>query len=174
MISYYLKHLDWDLKQHTDGSAGYDVRADVSTAREIGPLGFDGTIHPGQRWLVPTGLHLAMPKGIYAQVTSRSGLAMNHGVVVLNAPGIIDSDYRQEIKISLINLGDKPFKILPGERVAQLLFLLHMPQSMGLVQFATQDARGEYDWSGFMRRVGSVDQLGDPGTRGGGHGSTGR
>ncbi|MBG6163264.1 dUTP pyrophosphatase [Labrenzia sp. EL_195] len=76
---------------------------------------------PGQRALVPTGLSMALPAGFEAQVRPRSGLAAKHGVTVLNPPGTIDADYRGEVKVILINLGDAPFEITRGERIAQMV-----------------------------------------------------
>ncbi|MDR1316886.1 MAG: dUTP diphosphatase [Spirochaetales bacterium] len=82
----------------------------------------DITIQPGEYALVPTGIRLAIPQGMEAQVRPRSGLALKHGVTVLNAPGTIDADYRGEIKVLLINHGKKPFSISAGDRIAQIVF----------------------------------------------------
>lgn len=79
------------------------------------------TLGPGERSLIPTGLALEIPEGFEAQVRPRSGLAFKHGVTVLNAPGTIDSDYRGEVGVVLINLGEDPFIIERGERIAQLV-----------------------------------------------------
>jgi dUTP pyrophosphatase len=94
----------------TRGSAGMDLRA----AETI-------VLKPGARFLMPTGFAIALPDGYEAQVRPRSGLAVRHGVTVLNAPGTIDCDYRGEIKIPLINHGDTDFSISRGDRVAQML-----------------------------------------------------
>jgi dUTP pyrophosphatase len=96
----------------TAGSAGYDLCAAVE-----GPL----ELKPGERALVPTGLAIAVPEGYEAQVRPRSGLALRHGIVLPNAPGTIDSDYRGEVKVILQNLGDAPFTIRRGDRIAQLV-----------------------------------------------------
>ena len=96
----------------TSGAAGMDLRAAVSEAQ---------ILHPGHRLLVPTGIAIALPEGYEAQVRPRSGLALQYGVTVLNAPGTIDSDYRGEIKVLLINLGNEPFVIERGSRIAQLV-----------------------------------------------------
>lgn len=96
----------------TAGSAGCDLRAAVSEPVVIEPMG---------RALVPTGLAIALPEGWEAQVRPRSGLAIKHGLTVLNAPGTVDADYRGEVKVALINLGSEPFRIERGERVAQLV-----------------------------------------------------
>ena len=80
------------------------------------------TLEPGQYGLVPTGLTVAIPEGMEGQVRPRSGLALKHGVTVLNAPGTIDADYRGEIKVMLINHGKAPFTVTPGDRIAQIVF----------------------------------------------------
>ncbi len=94
----------------TAGAAGMDLRA----AEDI-------TLKPGARSLLPTGLAIALPPGFEAQVRPRSGLAVKHGVTVLNAPGTVDSDYRGEIKVPLINHGEQDFVITRGDRIAQLV-----------------------------------------------------
>ncbi len=96
----------------TAQSAGMDIRAAV-----VGPL----LIEPGDIVLVPTGLGVSLPDGYEIQVRPRSGLAVKHGVTVVNSPGTIDADYRGEIKIALINLGKEPFTVQRGDRVAQLV-----------------------------------------------------
>jgi dUTP pyrophosphatase len=78
-------------------------------------------LHPGDRFLIPTGLAMAIPEGFEGQVRPRSGLALKHGITVLNAPGTIDSDYRNEVKVLLMNHGQAPFEIKRGDRIAQLL-----------------------------------------------------
>lgn len=95
-------------------AAGLDLLAAVP---ETAPL----VLAPGQRALVPTGLTIALPPGYEAQIRPRSGLALKHGVTVLNAPGTIDADYRGEIGVLLINHGDAPFPIHRGERIAQMV-----------------------------------------------------
>jgi dUTP pyrophosphatase len=79
------------------------------------------TIEPGHRVLVPTGFSLAIPRGFEGQIRPRSGLALRHGVTVLNAPGTVDSDYRGEVKVLLVNLGHEAFVVRPGDRIAQLV-----------------------------------------------------
>lgn len=96
----------------TSGAAGMDLSAALDA-----PL----TLAPGARALVPTGIAIALPAGHEGQVRPRSGLAVKHGVTVLNAPGTIDEDYRGEVKVALINLGEAPVSIEPGMRVAQLV-----------------------------------------------------
>lgn len=96
------------------GAAAFDLRAAV-------PEGAGIMLKPLQRYLVPTGIALEIPPAHEGQVRPRSGLALNAGVTVLNAPGTIDSDYRGEIRVLLINLGDSPFEITRGARIAQLV-----------------------------------------------------
>lgn len=100
----------------TEESAGMDLRA--ATETEI-------TLFPLKRQLIPTGLFIELPPGFEAQVRPRSGLAFKHGITVLNSPGTVDSDYRGEIKVLLVNLSDEPFTIAPGERIAQLVVARH-------------------------------------------------
>ncbi|MBV5272041.1 MAG: dUTP diphosphatase [Afipia sp.] len=95
-------------------AAGLDLLAAVPDDKPL-------TMAPGQRALVPTGLMIAVPPGHEAQVRPRSGLALKHGVTVLNAPGTVDADYRGEVSVLLINHGDAPFTIRRGERIAQLV-----------------------------------------------------
>jgi dUTP pyrophosphatase len=101
-------------RQQTAGAAGVDLLAALPPDAVL-------ALAPGQRALVPTGLAMAIPMGYEGQVRPRSGLAAKHGVTVLNTPGTIDSDYRGELKVILINLGDAPFEIRRGERIAQLV-----------------------------------------------------
>ena len=96
----------------TEDSAGMDIRANLT--EEI-------IINPGQRFLVPTGIKMAIPPGYEAQIRPRSGLAINHGVTVLNSPGTIDADYRGDVGVILINLGQDPFLIKSGDRIAQMV-----------------------------------------------------
>jgi len=96
----------------TSGSAGFDLLA--SNDEEI-------TILPGQRALVPTGLVIELPDGYEAQIRPRSGLALKNGITLLNTPGTIDSDYRGEIKIIMVNLGEEAFRVGKGDRIAQMV-----------------------------------------------------
>jgi len=97
----------------TEGSAGADLRAYLSG---------DVVLQKGQRAVVPTGLTLEIPPGVEGQVRPRSGLAARHGITVLNSPGTIDSDYRGELKVVLVNLGEEDFRIRNGDRIAQIVF----------------------------------------------------
>ncbi len=97
-------------------SAGMDLRANLSEPLVLEPL---------QRALVPTGLFMALPPSVEAQVRPRSGLAIKHGITVLNAPGTIDADYRGEVCVILVNLSNQPFTINDGERIAQMVIARH-------------------------------------------------
>ncbi|MFD2116777.1 dUTP diphosphatase [Paenibacillus yanchengensis] len=97
----------------SEWAAGYDVHAAVE--EEV-------TLMPGERKLIPTGFAMAMPPELEAQVRPRSGLAYKHGITCLNSPGTIDADYRGEVKVLLANLGQEPFVITRGERIAQMVF----------------------------------------------------
>ena len=104
---------DLPLPQYaTPHAAGMDLRAAVSE-----PV----TLQPGERRLVPTGLRIALPEGYEGQVRPRSGLALRHGISMVNTPGTIDADYRGEVRVLLINLGDEPFTIHRGDRIAQMV-----------------------------------------------------
>lgn len=94
-------------------ASGADIEAYIE--KEI-------VLQPGERALVPTGIRLEIPEGYEAQVRPRSGLAVNHGVTLVNSPGTIDADYRGEVKIIMINLGQQPFSIHNGDRIAQIVF----------------------------------------------------
>lgn len=96
----------------TAGAAGMDLRAAVDA-----PV----TLAPGERAAVPTGIAIALPDGYEAQVRARSGLARRHGIAMVNAPGTVDSDYRGELQVLLINLGSEPFTVARGDRVAQMV-----------------------------------------------------
>ena len=118
----------------TEGSAGIDVSANIETGIELKPL---------ERYLVPTGIKLEIPEGFEVQVRPRSGLAFKHGITVLNTPGTIDSDYRGEIKVLLINLSNAAYKIEPNERIGQLIlskvYKLDFEEKAGL----SETKRGE-------------------------------
>jgi dUTP pyrophosphatase len=124
----------------SEGAAGLDLRADEGS-----------TLAPGERRLVPTGLALELPPGHEGQVRPRSGLAVRHGIGMVNAPGTIDADYRGEVGVVLVNLGKEPFEVKRGDRIAQLV--------------VAPVARVE---------VVEVEALGESGRGEGGFGSTGR
>ena len=96
----------------TAGAAGMDLRA---------AIGESVTLAPGERTAVPTGIAIALPAGYEAQVRARSGLARRHGIAMVNAPGTVDSDYRGELQVLLINLGQEPFTLTRGDRIAQMV-----------------------------------------------------
>ena len=112
-------------------AAGLDLIAALSDAAPV-------TLAPGARTLVPTGLAMALPPGFEAQIRPRSGLALKHGITVLNSPGTIDADYRGEVQVILVNLGDAPFVIRRGERIAQMV-IASVTQAT-LVETANLDA----------------------------------
>mgnify|MGYP001053507483 CR=1 FL=1 len=114
-------------------SAGMDLRANLEKSVDLRPL---------ERCLVPTGLYIALPPGMEAQVRPRSGLALKKGITVLNSPGTIDADYRGEICVILVNLSDTPFRIEDGERVAQLVVARHEQVEWEPVQELDDTDRG--------------------------------
>jgi dUTP pyrophosphatase len=119
----------------TSSSAGMDLRAYLPE----GPI----TLKPMQRTLVPTGLFMEIPEGYEGQVRPRSGLAIKHGITVLNTPGTIDADYRGEVKIILINLSDTDFVINSGERVAQIVFAKCEQMEVVNAETLSETERGE-------------------------------
>ena len=119
----------------TSSSAGMDLRAYLPE----GPI----TLKPMQRTLVPTGLFMEIPEGYEGQVRPRSGLAIKHGITVLNTPGTIDADYRGEVKIILVNLSDTDFVINSGERVAQIVFAKCEQMEVVNVDTLSETERGE-------------------------------
>ena len=133
----------WPLPAYaTVGSAGMDIQANITDAI---------TLAPGQRLLIPTGLFIELPIGLEAQLRPRSGLAYKHGITLPNSPATIDSDYRGEIRVALINLSSEPYTIQPGDRIAQLV----------IARYET------IQWT-------AVDQLSDTARGSGGFGSTGQ
>ena len=125
----------------TPGSSGFDLRANVARPTML---------PPGKRAIIPTGLHFDIPEGYELQVRSRSGLAAREGVFVLNGIGTIDADYKDEVLVILFNLGDKPFEIKPGDRIAQ-----------GVIMKVEKV------------KITEVSEISREGDRGGGLGSTG-
>ena len=117
----------------TPQNAGMDLRANIED-----PI----TLRPLERRIVPTGLYIALPEGYEAQVRPRSGLALKHGITVLNSPGTIDSDYRGEIGVLLINLSDTPFVINAGERIAQMVVARHEQAELIEVEELDDTERG--------------------------------
>lgn len=119
----------------TAGSAGMDLRAALAEGETM-------VLAAGARQLVPTGLKIALEPGYEAQVRPRSGLALKHGVTCLNAPGTIDSDYRGEVGVILINHGDLPFEIRRGDRIAQMVIAAYAQAQVSLVESLDETARG--------------------------------
>jgi dUTP pyrophosphatase len=117
----------------TPGSAGLDLRAHLPESK---------VLQPGERVLIPTGLSLALPDGFEAQVRPRSGLALKHGITVLNSPGTVDADYRGDVGVILINLGAEPFTIEPGDRVAQLVIAAYAQVEWTSVEVLPETERG--------------------------------
>jgi len=118
-------------RYETEGSAGLDLRADEPVA-----------LAPGERALVPTGLALEIPPGFEGQVRPRSGLAARHGVGLLNAPGTVDPDYRGELKVILVNLGQAPVRFERGERIAQLVIAPVARAALVVVEALGETGRG--------------------------------
>lgn len=119
----------------TAESAGMDVRAFLPE----GPI----TIEPGQFRLIPTGLYMQIPAGYECQVRPRSGLALRHGLTVLNTPGTVDADYRGEVGVILANMGPEPFEVASGERIAQFVFAAYAQTRLEAVERLDETARGE-------------------------------
>jgi dUTP pyrophosphatase len=118
----------------TSHSAGMDLRANIEE-----PI----ILKPRERMLVPTGLFVEVPVGFEAQIRPRSGLAIKHGITVLNSPGTIDSDYRGEIGVILINLSDKEFTVNDGERICQMIISKHEKVEWSVVDILNDTSRGE-------------------------------
>ncbi|MBX3455215.1 dUTP diphosphatase [Ferrovibrio sp.] len=131
----------------TAESAGLDLQAAIAE-----PI----VLQPGQRKLVPTGLAIALPAGFEAQVRPRSGLALKHGITVLNAPGTIDADYRGEIGVVLINHGDQPFTINRGERIAQMVVASYSQVRWQAVEELTDTQRGAGGFGSTGVKMGGV------------------
>ena len=121
-------------RYETDGAAGMDLRARVDLPVKL---------QPGKRALIPTGIRIELPSGYEAQVRARSGLAVKHGIGLVNGIGTIDSDYRGEIKICLINHGEEPFVINDGDRVAQLVIAKYVRAKIEAVESLSETERGD-------------------------------
>lgn len=121
-------------KYQTKGSAGMDLHANISTSLLIKPL---------ERKLVPTGIYISMPEGYEAQIRARSGLSLKYGVTMVNGIGTIDSDYRGEIKVILINLGQENYTLQPGERIAQMVISKYITAQWENVDQLDDTERGQ-------------------------------
>ncbi len=118
----------------TEGSAGADLRAYIDE-----PI----TLQPGERRLIPTGLFVEIPPGTEAQIRARSGLAIKHGIGLVNGVGTVDSDYRGEWNIPLINWGQEPYTVQNGDRIAQVVFASYTKAEFSIVSEISQSDRGE-------------------------------
>ena len=121
-------------ERRTAGAAGFDLKADVDGELSIPPMG---------RCAVPTGIAVEIPHGAEGQVRPRSGLALEHGVTCLNSPGTIDSDYRGEVRVILANLGETPFVVRRGDRIAQIVFAPVLDAAFSVAETLGGTARGE-------------------------------
>lgn len=120
-------------KYETEGSAGMDLKAFIDESIILNPM---------ERKLIPTGLFIELPKGYEAQVRARSGLAIKNGITLINAIGTIDSDYRGEIKVPLVNLSNEPFEIKNGERIAQMIIAKYEHVNFNIVEKLSETERG--------------------------------
>ena len=141
-IKVYIKKIssksDFKLPNYeTKGAAGMDLSADIESEVVLKPL---------ERSLIPTGIAISLPKDLEAQIRPRSGLAIKHGITLLNTPGTIDSDYRGEIKVILVNLSNDNYTIKPQDRIAQIVFSRFVTGEFDIVENLDETDRGE---SGF-------------------------
>jgi dUTP pyrophosphatase len=123
------------LARHSTGAAGMDLMAAL-------PEGEERVLLPGERALVPCGFAMALPSGFEAQVRPRSGLAARHGITVLNSPGTIDADYRGEVQVILLNLGQEPFVVRRGERIAQMVVAPVVAARFAVMEMLDETERG--------------------------------
>jgi dUTP pyrophosphatase len=114
-------------------SAGMDLRADLEATVTLKPL---------ERKLIPTGLHIELPEGYEAQIRPRSGLALKHGIGIVNSPGTVDADYRGEIKVLLINFSEEVFEVNTGDRIAQMIISKHEKVEWEQVEILNETTRG--------------------------------
>ncbi|MBL6840849.1 MAG: dUTP diphosphatase [Pelagibacterales bacterium] len=141
-IKVYIKKIssksDFKLPNYeTKGAAGMDLSADIES---------EVTLKPLERSLIPTGIAISLPKDLEAQIRPRSGLAIKHGITILNTPGTIDSDYRGEIKVILVNLSNDNYTIKPQDRIAQMVFSQFVTGEFDIVENLDETDRGD---SGF-------------------------
>ncbi len=144
MVVRVINNSQFDLPEYaTINSAAMDLRANLTEPVKIKPLG---------RAVIPTGLFVEIPSGYQMEVRPRSGLAVKHGITVLNSPGTIDSDYRGEIMVILVNLSENEFFLTPGERIAQLLMAPTTPISWSLTDELSATTRGDGGFGSTGRR----------------------
>ena len=124
-------------KYESNGAAGMDLSADIDAEVELKPL---------ERFLFPTGIAISLPKDLEAQIRPRSGLAIKNGITILNTPGTVDSDYRGEIKVILVNISNDKYTIKPGDRIAQMVLSQYVQGQFELVENLDETNRG---FSGF-------------------------
>ena len=124
-------------KYESNGAAGMDLSADIDAEVELKPL---------ERFLFPTGISISLPKDLEAQIRPRSGLAIKNGITILNTPGTVDSDYRGEIKVILVNISNDKYTIKPGDRIAQMVLSQFVQGQFELVENLDETDRGS---SGF-------------------------
>ena len=117
----------------TAGSAGADIRASLDE-----PI----TLYPGDRKLIPTGMYIELPQGVEAQIRARSGLSIKHGITMINGVGTVDSDYRGEWNVPLVNLGQEPYTINDGDRIAQVVFAKYERAEFVLTEEVNETERG--------------------------------
>lgn len=117
----------------TEGSAGADLKACLDE-----PI----TLMPGERRLIPTGMRIELPEGVEAQIRARSGLSINHGITMINGVGTVDSDYRGEWNVPMVNLGSEPYTIHDGDRIAQAVFARYERAEFTLVETVNETERG--------------------------------
>ena len=117
----------------TEGSAGADLKACLDE-----PI----TLMPGERRLIPTGMRIELPEGVEAQIRARSGLSIKHGITMINGVGTVDSDYRGEWNVPMVNLGSKPYTIHDGDRIAQAVFARYERAEFTLVETVNETERG--------------------------------
>ena len=118
----------------TVGSAGADIKAHLDA-----PI----TLMPGERRLIPTGMYVELPEGVEAQIRARSGLSIKHGITMINGVGTVDSDYRGEWNVPMVNLGQEPYTINDGDRIAQAVFMKYEQAEFVLVEEVNDTERGE-------------------------------
>lgn len=132
----------------TAGAAGADVRANLPLADRAEGI----TLAPMQRLIVPTGIRVEIPSGYEMQIRPRSGLALNHGITLPNTPGTIDSDYRGPLGVALINLGDAPYTLHHGDRIAQIIVAPVVQARFAVVEHLTETPRGAGGFGSTGRR----------------------